>query len=314
MDFQRIIFKQYQFLIASWLLLIFVNPHRIYAQNVINPNFEKWETIGDYEDPIGWNSVNKNVAQIPGATQFPVRKTTDAYDSSYAVVMETVNFPLIQTTIPGAITTGEFLYVNNIPRFTKGMPFTGRPVSLSGYYKYIPAKGDTFGITISLLKENPQTHFKDTIATGGFRGSDFVNSYTKFSIKLDYQSSGKPDTLSLIMSSSILSQRPEGSIFYVDHLVFHYETGIEEFTPGKINQLSLFPSPFSNNLQFLKSRASAIQSLFIYNSTGKLVSKKNIGENFKGSIDLSSLPDGLYLWQGLSKGGQLMDAGKILKR
>ena len=101
----------------------------IQAQDTIpNGSFENWNSS---TSPEIWHTVNELLP--PGS--ITCNKTSNSYEGSYALSMKTIdlggmNVPAVATL--GTVGMG----------FTEGgIPFTGRPESLTGYFKH-PSSGD----------------------------------------------------------------------------------------------------------------------------------------------------------------------------
>lgn len=129
--------------------------------------------------------------------------------------------------LPGAIAPlnetfiSEFLDDGNI---NVKKPYSEKPISLKGYYKYSPIEGDTASVSVKLYNGN------DIIAEGTFVERDAVNEWTEFNIPIvgtDYETT-TPTHISIIISSSAgydfshltncVGQ--EGSTLWIDDLEF----------------------------------------------------------------------------------------------
>jgi hypothetical protein len=100
-----------------------------------------------------------------------------------------------------------------------GFAVSGRDTSFSGYYKYYPQNGDTFNIGVLMYKSG------NIIGTGMLSGNHLVDSYTKFSIKINYDPTMIPDSAAIILLSFKGGSVPHGnSVLYVDSLGFNTNT------------------------------------------------------------------------------------------
>lgn len=102
--------------------------------------------------------------------------------------------------IPGAIGSLEsdfidaFTSTNQIP-ITK--PYTERPTSIKGYFKYHPEMGDSASVTVILY--NTQ---KEEIAKARWIQKEEVTSWTAFEQPVEYFNNEQPAYISLVYSAS----------------------------------------------------------------------------------------------------------------
>ncbi|HAW53072.1 MAG TPA: hypothetical protein DCX54_12200 [Flavobacteriales bacterium] len=202
-----------------------------YTNQLPNFDFDEWgtpiESGGKYETPCGgiWSSGNPGTALTGQVTTY---KTTDAISGDYAVEMTTISS---QNLIAGgSIYVGKFkLNLNNTAKSAKlGMPFTYKPVSMTGFYKYTPVNGDSSNIIILLTKYNQTTGQRDTVGFANQPGYDLVSTYTAFELVVDYNypaGNEKPDTVVVNFTSSKAAEFFKGEIgstFKIDNCKFTY--------------------------------------------------------------------------------------------
>lgn len=202
-----------------------------YTDQLPNFDFDDWgtpiESGGKYEEPCGgvWASGNAGTALSGLVT---TSKTTDAISGTHAVEMKTVS---AQNLIAGgSIYIGKFrLNINNTAKSAVlGMPFTYKPNSMTGYFKYMPVNGDSSNIIILLTKYNTDTKQRDTVAFANQPGYDNVTTFTAFDLMFDYNYSAgneKPDTVVVNFTSSKAAEffiGEIGSTFIVDNCKFTY--------------------------------------------------------------------------------------------
>lgn len=223
------------------------------AHAIPNLNFDTWTLDGNTWYPnetaanSWWATGNKGVT---GFTTKPSNSapTEDAI-SGYAVRMESVTVTLVGLAA-GNIFAGD--YETNIGSPAKsaifGRPFTGRPLKLSGYYKYTPAtvthQGGNGNTTPHPGELNTPDHctvyirledwegatvrpaVPKIIAYGGFESNQNVPSYTRFELDIEYyDTKTKPTHVILVASSSRYGDDfcgGDGSVMYVDEFELHY--------------------------------------------------------------------------------------------
>ena len=194
------------YLIAAVLLnVIFVK-----AQNPALPNqgFEFWTQSGNHLDPDNWNTLN-NSTGILGI--FTATRVTDAHSGSYAIKLQT---KLVFGQIANGIASTGTIITTPPYGVTGGIPYTGRPDSIAGWYKYTPVGTDSGFVQFSLLDANA-----DTI--GFIRWSTpntTVSTYTRFSSAITYLSNATPVTSQWILSASRGSNPFVNSAMQIDDL------------------------------------------------------------------------------------------------
>lgn len=129
------------------------------VQIIYNGGFEIWDTTGSSSDPYltprGWCSANKGVTTIHslgyGSVAYPTFRTTDAYEGSYAVALQTrqgrtSSIGLVPRLIAGNLFLGTMADASlssisqplTLTKFGIEYTFGELPDSLIGYLKYIP--------------------------------------------------------------------------------------------------------------------------------------------------------------------------------
>lgn len=192
-------------------------------------NFDVWDQITfgavSYDNPAGgwWASLNM-LAVIGGPAT--VSKTQDAYAGPYAARLETKNWGN-DLKIPGILASGRF--DTSLPmgdNLVIGQPFNRRPISFNGYYKYTPSGADSLVILIALTKYRNTENRRDTLAQAEHISGALTSQYLPFSLNLNYASQELPDSIHIILLSSIRGkemQGHEGSVLIVDELSLTYD-------------------------------------------------------------------------------------------
>lgn len=192
-------------------------------------DFEEWIEITQgevsFEKPAGgwWGSLN-TLSFIGGP--ITVTKTDDSYLGNYAAKLKTQMWGN-DLMIPGILASGYF--DKDLPmgeNLVIGQAFDNKPISFNGHYKYYPQGNDSLVILIALTKFHNDTHIRDTIANAEFVTGETVSEYTPFVLFLDYHSNENPDSIHIILLSSVNGQKMqgyEGSTLYIDELSLTYE-------------------------------------------------------------------------------------------
>ena len=131
-----------------------------------------------------------------------------------------------QLLIPGAIAPLNVNFVDEFLNSPDGInvkrPYTDKPTSISGYFKYTSVASDSASICVELYNGNT------VIARGYFLQKTSVNSWTHFSAPIEYTdyANATPTHISIVVSSSAgynfadltNCQGQDGSTLWIDDL------------------------------------------------------------------------------------------------
>ena len=227
------------------------------AGQITNFNFDTWWLDGsvwypnaDGNNPYIWDSANKAAAQFVGSKTVPeetlvISGKAAKMESSYAVI----------AFAAGNIYTGKFGKVSGVgAELSWGIPFTGRPIALRGYYKYISkainrtkapydnmnGKPDQCQIMILLtdwdapFQVNTNAgkfvdYEKDPniIAAAKLQSEVTTDGYVEFCLPIEYRDNTRiPKYVVVACCSSYLGDYftgAEGSTLWVDELTLEYD-------------------------------------------------------------------------------------------
>ncbi|MBL0309382.1 MAG: PCMD domain-containing protein [Bacteroidetes bacterium] len=239
------------------------------SAQVVNNSFENWATdtihfagiapylpaeTFSYNDPSEWTTSNSITGMSALGGHLFVTQSSDAYHGSSAIKIITDTIARVfssQLTVPGFAINGYFtvelssliggLNITPMSIAGAGQPFTQRLTSLKGYYKYAPilnpntSANDTCMIWATLRKGTTAVAdaiYKSTISTNG--------QYAAFDIPFEYHNCEQPDTLVILLSSSIpktagllsgVSDLVRGSELIVDSIYYDVIGSGYQFTP-----------------------------------------------------------------------------------
>lgn len=184
------------------------------AQNAIpNAGFENWNVNPNYDDPQGWGTIN-GLTYALGVRTVTKATGANAHSGAAAIKLESKNI-IIQGTAPGIAATGT---INpNTQAVDGGVVFHRRPISITGWYKYIPNGVDTGTVSAYLWKWSNGARVE--IGTAEIAFTTTVNTYTQFTANFNYSSNLFPDSMTVtLLTSSRAQGSPVGTQLFIDDL------------------------------------------------------------------------------------------------
>lgn len=271
------------------------------AQDIPNPGFEEWSG----GNPVGWNTVNQNILGIDIITV--TKDVTNPHGGTASAKLESIlkSIPFVgQITAPGMLSLGKIIIdINNMTGSVEGgIPVSGKPIALHGWYRYTPAAGDSCIIGIGLSQWNGAG--RDTLAMTYKLIGDNVAAWTEFNLPVEYLMTGQPDSMNIMFFSSNLlaGQLVAGSKMWVDDLWLEYST-VSVNNPGFDRQFSLCPMGDSHRLEVrLPGGVSGL--LQVVSLNGSVVWQRRIGAaEATAQVDIGRLAPAMYLMRFVSDGG-----------
>lgn len=258
----------------AWVIVTLVSFNFSKAQTIVNGAFENW-TITNYDEPDNWNTANSELNRGGGIVT--VTKVTGR--SNFAIKLE--------TKVSGGDTS--FAYFSNTEGDPEagegGVPYTQKPDSITGYYQYNVASGDT-ALLLVLFKKNGSIVSADLFKVTGTQ-----SSFTRFAYPLSL--SVTPDTVIIAAASSNaidnIGVKP-GSIITFDDLAF-VGTGITQVIPnGNFNSWSAKSYDEANNWSRAGSGVSRTTDSY-RGSYAVLLETKDV---FDGDANPSAICNGTF--------------------
>ena len=258
------------------------------AQNIPNAGFESWTPSFGYDDPNSWGTLNAlSILGMP----ISVTKSTERHGGAFSAKVETMSTiddsTGQETPSPGIMFIGSVNIFQGTGVF--GTSFNARPDSLVGWVKCNSVNGDTSGIALQLTKWDATSLTQEEIGFGSFITTSTSTSFYRFSVPVEYESENTPDSLSVIVLSS-LGNGQIGSAIWVDDLSLIYNTS----SIGELNGTSfgVFPNPVNDELSISSKIADRME---IYSATGILINHILIDSGLVASYNTKELANGLYL-------------------
>ena len=274
----------------------------IMAQNPIpNPGFENW-TNGE---PNGWSTINRSLL---GTTFTAVTiDYNNPQQGNASIKLESITrdvFLFGPVTVPGLITLGEIILdiVNQTATVDGGVPVSGKPESLNGWYRYLPAPGDLCMMGIGLTRWNGTS--RDTLAYD-YLSKGSQPEWQTFTLPVNYQIQAQPDTMNLLfLSSNALSGTiMEGSKLWLDNLWIEFDiTSVKN--PEAQSDIRIVA--LENGRILGVSGARNPGELQLYNLNGSMMFGKRMSAAGESqSIALPALAAGIYAVRYISDAGEV---------
>lgn len=290
----KILIIMKKLLLSALSLFLFINAQ---AQQLPNNDFENWSSLPNcsaIDSVHGYTTVDIDIyndVEICPTTsvETTIQKTTDAQSGTYAVLLK----PL-EVTNP--LLPGQVLYVVS-PYFSvgvttgesQGTTFTGRPTSMSGYYKFTNGGEDSLYITALTFNSNDEdavaiAEFNTTTSTSG-------SGYVLFDIDFDYDPTkpNAPDSIYFvvgIINKDGFSEANPNSSAYIDNVTFEYGSTTSLFQSKKESPVKVYLS--DGKIVFSED----VQQVVVNNIVG--ITQTNVTTSTK-SINTHGFKTGIYL-------------------
>ncbi len=268
---------------------------------ITNNGFENWTTIGSYENPTGWATMNS----LSTGSFYSCTKSTDHFPLSvgnYSVRLEN-NTSLTQMTGSyGMIITDTMAYP-----FQPAFPIVGHPNSLCGYYKYTSLNNDSLFIRIILFKNG--TMLSGSIPT--FISGITTSTWTSFTLPLTYTTA---DSATINISAFYPNGQTSGpkgnSVLYVDNLSFDNLISSAPDQAAKNTLFNLYPNPASDIVTLnIENINTSDLTINIYNVIGALVQSETLKQNHR-QFNIGNLGNGVYMVS--IKSNDLMETQRLI--
>ena len=263
-----------------FLIILAFLSFTVQAQ-LLNSSFESW----DSDSPTNWTEL---VFLVNNITQ-----VSDAYNGSYAVQMEIVNY--VNLPFPSLLISVD----DNSPS-TPGHPVSAKYTKLKGYYK-LDLKGSAqFVGNIVMFDENQLG-----IGVGGFMLNNSSSDWITIEVPIEYSSDKVPSYAYIqfaLLDSTDNDLTTIGSTVKIDHLSLEGAvTSVEsnENAPLTFSLDQNYPNPFnpSTTIRYSIPNESEV-SLSVYNALGakvdELYSGAQTAGNFEVNWSASNFTSGVY--------------------
>jgi hypothetical protein len=279
--------------ISLLIILAFLLPVTIFAQNVPNGGFESWSN----GNPDNWYADN-----IPSFV-VPVVQGT-AHSGSFSAKGTVSSY--LGGVIEPVLQSGSD---------AKGFAVTQRFKTVTGYYQFSPVQGDILGLNFIMYKGGTP------IASGAAVISASASSWTQFNVDFSYFTNDVPDNciLQILIDGPTGVDYHVGSFFLVDDIgLTGTATSINDKSnlPDKFSLKQNYPNPFnpSTKIQYDLPQNSFV-NLKVYNAIGaevaSLVNSVMPAGKHEVIFDASGLKSGVYFYT-IKSGGNFIQTKKMI--
>jgi hypothetical protein len=241
-------------LLFSLLTLLFTGPTVAQTQ-LENPGFEGvWENVaGTQDEPIEWSSLKTADALASFAPEVAFQESSMPHSGLKCIRLENVtSFGVVAN---GLLTNGrvhadfdpELGYVYTIPASPEwNTPFTDRPDSLVGWFKYAPQGVDKGKVEV-LIHDNSQTGKlpeatapqPNWIGKARYNVTAAAGSWTRFSVPFGYFNTNTPTHILVVLSAGDSTQAVDGSIMWIDDLELIYNPNTVQVNPSSTQNIDM---------------------------------------------------------------------------
>ncbi|MES2678965.1 MAG: hypothetical protein V4635_03730, partial [Bacteroidota bacterium] len=162
-------------------LILLLSAGSFFAQ-IPNGGFENWTSMGSYDVPDNWKTMNFSTAYY---ALFTASKGTPGNPGSayLQLTSKTIN----GSVVPGIAVLGKLDTLTKKP--VAGVPFTQRPASFGGKWQHMIFGTSQGSVMAMLTKWNATQNKRDTIAFGSQTLVGMAMSWANFSQSLTYKDS-----------------------------------------------------------------------------------------------------------------------------
>jgi len=265
-----------------------------------NAGFETWTTIGAYDIPMGWGTMNN--ATSTNSVYTATKGTPGSPGNSYLKLTSKTNGASVAN---GIAVSGKLDTITLKPK--SGFAFTQRPSKFTGKWQHMIYGSSQGSVKVLTTKWNTTLNKRDTIAHSEQGLSGMAMSWANFSMNMMYVDSLQfPDSCIIVLQASG-SNPTNNDYLWVDNLAFTGTVAIYVDTTSTVGikenkqesrNLSIFPSPANEFVQISLSLSQAqALSIEVFDIAGKLYRcERNdfLAGEIKEKINVKDLPAGTY--------------------
>lgn len=256
-----------------------------------NSGFESFATVGAYEVPNGWGTLNNTTGTFSVYTA--TKGTPGSPGTSY---LKLTSKTLSTSVVNGIAVSGVLDSMTMKPK--SGFACTLQPVSFTGKWQHMIYGSSQGSVKAVLTKWNVSSNRRDTVAVAAQTLAGMAMSWANFSINFTYISSTVPDSCIIELKASG-SAPTNNDYLWVDNLSFTGSvTGLEK-SSSFLNNVVIYPNPSAEcinlDLNIKSSQAITFEISDINGKLIRLISAGVLSGQTKQSIDISDIAKGTYI-------------------
>jgi hypothetical protein len=271
-----------------------------------NSGFESWtHNSSGYDDPNNWNCLNSSTSTLGFYTCVKDSTPADVHGGKYAARLITMS--TFGQTVPGALTTGTINTTNQT--ISGGLPYTLRPDSIIGWFKYTSVSADNGDCEFYLFGSSST----DTVGEAFYRTpTTTIGTYTRFSYPITYRSSHAVATALWIFSSSNNQKVGKvGSELYIDDIGLVFDTALGINAIINPDMVSVGPNPSNGNIS-VKNISSSNNLVFtLFDITGRKVQMEKIAAGTT-TFNYTGVSEGVYSYSITDEHNLVIKTGKLV--
>lgn len=262
----------------------------IFNAQIPNSGFENWTTIGSYDNPDDWGTMNNTTA--PTSVFTATKGTPGSPGSSYLKLTSKTIGPAV---VNGIAVSGKLDSTTMTP--ISGFAFNQTPDNFTGKWQHMIYGSSQGSVSAVLTRWDTGLNARVIVATANQTLSGMAMSWANFSIPFVYTDLNLPDSCIIVLKAS--GSNPTNlDYLWVDNLAF---TGDVASLPEihVLNEFSVFPNPSTNHFNIrLSSNTKENAEMELIDINGSVVKQANftLSEAItEHTIDISNLEKGCYV-------------------
>jgi hypothetical protein len=255
-----------------------------------NFSFENWTSMGSYEVPNGWGTLNNTTT---GTGVYTATKATPGNPGSY--YMKLTSLAVGSVVVNGIAVSGELDSITTQPK--SGFAFNLRPANFTGKWQHMIYGSSQGSIRVTLTRWDANLNQRVTVGTASVTLSGMAMSWANFTLPFNYADGGYPDTCIIVMKASG-SNPTNNDYLWVDNLAFSGSVTSIENQSSFLNSINVYPNPASENI-VLDLNFNTLQKVVfeIKDISGKTILTKSAGiltGETRQSLSVKGISKGTY--------------------
>lgn len=240
-----------------------------------NTGFENWTSMGSYNNPDGWGTLNDLTAAA--AVYTAEKGTPGSPGTSYLKLTSKTAGPAVAN---GVAVSGVLNPATLQP--VSGFAYAGQPAALTGKWQHMIYGSSQGSISALLTRWDAASGMRVTVATANVTLSGMAMSWANFSIPFNYLDAQAPDSCVIILKASGMNPT-NMDYLWVDNLSL--SGNVASLSENlNLNSIQIFPNPSAELLTVsFNSIDKSNYNVQILNQSGQMIQQKDI-EPINGKI------------------------------